>query len=97
VIVPYVVRRHPSGHGYQLVEGSSGRRPGHRFSKHAQSKKTAEAQRRAIEANSHHDYAKGGPTVNPWAACHASVGPAKSKKFERCVRAVKKKSPIRTS
>jgi len=27
---------------------------------------------------------------NPWAICHSQVGPKKSRKFERCVRAVKK-------
>ena len=31
---------------------------------------------------------KGEP--NPWAICHAQVGPKKSRKFERCVREVKK-------
>jgi hypothetical protein len=33
------------------------------------------------------DY-KDGP--NPWAICHAQVGPKKTRKFERCVMAVKK-------
>jgi hypothetical protein len=33
--------------------------------------------------------------VNPWAVCHESVGPEKSDKFERCVKDVKKKSPIK--
>jgi hypothetical protein len=33
------------------------------------------------------DY-KDGP--NPWAICHAQVGPKKSRKWERCVREVKK-------
>ena len=33
--------------------------------------------------------------VNPWAVCHESVGPEKSEKFERCVKDVKKKSPIK--
>ena len=28
--------------------------------------------------------------VNPWAICHAQVGPKKTRKFERCVMAVKK-------
>lgn len=28
---------------------------------------------------------------NPWAICHASVGPKKTAKFERCVRDVKVK------
>ena len=27
---------------------------------------------------------------NPWAICHAQVGPKKTPKFERCVQAVKK-------
>lgn len=27
---------------------------------------------------------------NPWAICHAQVGPKKSRKFERCVQSVKK-------
>lgn len=27
---------------------------------------------------------------NPWAICHAQVGPKKTRKFERCVKAVKK-------
>ena len=31
---------------------------------------------------------KDGP--NPWAICHAQVGPKKSRKFERCVQSVKK-------
>lgn len=31
---------------------------------------------------------KDGP--NPWAICHAQVGPKKTRKFERCVMAVKK-------
>jgi hypothetical protein len=31
---------------------------------------------------------KGEP--NPWAICHAQVGPKKSRKFERCVMSVKK-------
>ena len=31
---------------------------------------------------------KGEP--NPWAICHAQVGPKKTRKFERCVMAVKK-------
>jgi hypothetical protein len=34
-------------------------------------------------------------SVNPWAVCHESVGPEKSDKFERCVKDVKKKSPIK--
>ena len=29
--------------------------------------------------------------VNPWAVCHASTGPKKTDKFERCVQDVKKK------
>jgi len=28
--------------------------------------------------------------ANPWAICHAQVGPKKTKKFERCVQSVKK-------
>jgi hypothetical protein len=28
--------------------------------------------------------------INPWAICHSQVGPKKSRKWERCVRAVKK-------
>lgn len=28
---------------------------------------------------------------NPWAVCHAKLGPKKTKKFERCVMDVKKK------
>lgn len=38
---------------------------------------------------------KGAKAVNPWAVCHESVGPEKSDKFERCVKDVKKKSPIK--
>jgi len=30
--------------------------------------------------------------TNPWAVCHASTGKEKSKKFERCVKDVKKSS-----
>lgn len=30
--------------------------------------------------------------VNPWAVCHASTGPKKTEKFERCVKDVKKSS-----
>ena len=30
--------------------------------------------------------------VNPWAVCHASTGPEKTAKFERCVKKVKKKT-----
>jgi len=33
-------------------------------------------------------YRKGEP--NPWAICHAQVGPKKTRKFERCVKSVKK-------
>lgn len=33
--------------------------------------------------------------VNPWAVCHASVGAAKSTKFERCVRDIKSKNKIK--
>lgn len=33
--------------------------------------------------------------VNPWAVCHASTGPKKTKKFERCVLKVKKKEGIK--
>lgn len=32
--------------------------------------------------------------VNPWAVCHASTGPKKSAKFERCVKKVKKDQGI---
>lgn len=32
--------------------------------------------------------------VNPWAVCHASTGPKKSAKFERCVKKVKKNQGI---
>lgn len=32
--------------------------------------------------------------VNPWAVCHASTGPEKSDKFERCVMDVKEKHGI---
>ena len=28
--------------------------------------------------------------ANPWAICHAQVGPKKTRKFERCVQSVKK-------
>lgn len=38
---------------------------------------------------------KGAKAVNPWAVCHKSVGPEKSEKFERCVKDVKKKSPVK--
>jgi hypothetical protein len=34
------------------------------------------------------DVKKGEP--NPWAICHAQVGPKKTRKFERCVMSVKK-------
>jgi hypothetical protein len=34
------------------------------------------------------EYKKGEP--NPWAICHAQVGPKKTRKFERCVQSVKK-------
>ena len=27
--------------------------------------------------------------VNPWAVCHASTGPKKTDKFERCVQHIK--------
>lgn len=37
-----------------------------------------------------------GKAVNPWAVCHASVGPSKSKKFEDCVREVKSKNHIKS-
>jgi len=30
--------------------------------------------------------------ANPWAICHAELGPKKTKKFERCVKSVKKKT-----
>lgn len=33
--------------------------------------------------------------VNPWAVCHASVGPKKSAAFERCVMDVKAKHKIK--
>jgi hypothetical protein len=33
--------------------------------------------------------------VNPWAVCHASTGPEKSDKFERCVMDVKEKHGIK--
>jgi len=33
--------------------------------------------------------------VNPWAVCHASTGPEKDKKFEKCVMDVKKKEHIK--
>jgi hypothetical protein len=33
--------------------------------------------------------------VNPWAVCHASTGPEKSDKFERCVKKVKKKEGMK--
>lgn len=33
--------------------------------------------------------------VNPWAVCHASTGPEKSEKFERCVMDVKEKHGIK--
>jgi hypothetical protein len=32
--------------------------------------------------------------VNPWAVCHASTGPKKSNKFERCVKQIKGKQGI---
>lgn len=38
---------------------------------------------------------KGGKKVNPWAVCHASTGPEKSDKFERCVMDVKKKQGMK--
>ncbi len=37
---------------------------------------------------------EGKKEVNPWAVCHASTGPKKTKKFEKCVLAVKKKENI---
>jgi hypothetical protein len=33
--------------------------------------------------------------VNPWAVCHASTGPEKDAKFERCVKKVKKKQGMK--
>ena len=33
--------------------------------------------------------------TNPWAVCHSSTGPKKSKKFERCVRKVKARTGYR--
>lgn len=33
--------------------------------------------------------------VNPWAVCHASTGPEKDDKFERCVMSVKKKQGMK--
>ena len=33
--------------------------------------------------------------VNPWAVCHASTGPKKSAKYERCVMHVKAKHGIK--
>lgn len=38
---------------------------------------------------------EGTKAVNPWAVCHKSVGPEKSEKFERCVKDVKKKQPVK--
>lgn len=38
---------------------------------------------------------KKGKKVNPWAVCHASTGPEKSDKFERCVMDVKKKQGVK--
>lgn len=35
--------------------------------------------------------------VNPWAICHASTGPEKDAKFERCVMDVKKEQGIEES
>jgi hypothetical protein len=32
--------------------------------------------------------------VNPWAVCHASTGPKKDEKFEKCVKDVKKKEDM---
>ena len=32
---------------------------------------------------------------NPWAICHASTGPKKTKKFERCVKKVKEKEGMK--
>lgn len=40
-------------------------------------------------------YAKPGAPVNPWAVCHATTGPKKSAKFERCVQDVKSKHNIK--
>ena len=36
--------------------------------------------------------AKDGDKGNPWAICHAQLGPKKTEKFERCVKKVKKKT-----
>lgn len=33
--------------------------------------------------------------TNPWAVCHASTGPKKDAKFEKCVKDVKKKEHIK--
>lgn len=42
------------------------------------------------------EYAEESETpANPFAVCHASVGPRKSDAYERCVRAVKKKQATR--
>jgi len=38
---------------------------------------------------------KKGKAVNPWAICHASTGPEKDAKFERCVMDVKAKNKIK--
>lgn len=38
---------------------------------------------------------KSGKPVNPWAVCTTSVGREDKAKYERCVKDVKKKSPIK--
>lgn len=38
---------------------------------------------------------KSGKPVNPWAVCTSSVGREDKAKYERCVKDVKKKSPIK--
>lgn len=50
--MPYQIRRQPGG-GYKVIEGHGGKHPGRTFSKHKQTKAQAEAQRRAIEVNTH--------------------------------------------
>ena len=32
---------------------------------------------------------------NPWAICHASTGPKKSDKFERCVKKIKRREGMK--
>lgn len=89
--MPYHIAK--SGGGYKLVESAGGHHPGRTFSRHPISRAKAEAQRRAIAANTHgENYAVGGGNINnPWAICSSQVGRDDKAKYERCVMDVKYK------